>query len=112
MNNDPRQFARRHQAKREETRFAWHQPVAAMLRGDRRNEVVEYARTQVQKWRNYQLCSYDYIKAWEQLLDDPLRAAAILEERSPLAQRLRQNTPFALGKFAADQAFDRIQRIF
>jgi hypothetical protein len=66
-----------------------------MLRGDRCNEVVEYARTQVQKWRDHRLCSHDYIEAWGQLLDDPLRAAAVLEERSPLGRRLRQNTPFA-----------------
>lgn len=66
-----------------------------MLRSDRRDEVVEYAREQVQKWRNHRLCSQDYIEAWEQLLDDPLRAAAVLEEHSPLGQRLRQNTPFA-----------------
>jgi hypothetical protein len=66
-----------------------------MVRGDRCNEVVEYAQTQVQKWRNQQLCSQDYIEAWEQLLADPLHAAAILEKRSPLGRRLRQNTPFA-----------------
>lgn len=95
MDNDPRQLARLQQAKIEESRFAEHQPVAAMLRGDRCNEVVEYARMQVQKWRDHRLCSHDYIEAWEQLLDDPLGAAAVLEERSPLGQRLRQNTPFA-----------------
>ena len=95
MDNDSHQLARLHQAKVEESRFACHQPVAAMLRGDRCNEVVEYAHTQVQKWRDHRLCSHDYIEAWEQLLADPLRAAAVLEERSPLGQRLRQNTPFA-----------------
>jgi hypothetical protein len=66
-----------------------------MLRGDRCNEVVESARTQVQEWRGQQLCSHDYFEAWEQLLDDPLRAVAALEERSSLGRHLRQNTPFA-----------------
>jgi hypothetical protein len=66
-----------------------------MLRGDRCNEVVEFARTQVKKWRDNRLCSHDYIEAWEQLLDDPLSAAAVLEKSSPLGQRLRQKTPFA-----------------
>jgi hypothetical protein len=49
MDNDPGQLARLLQTKSEETCFAQHQPVAAMLRSDRCNEVVEYARTQVQK---------------------------------------------------------------
>ena len=93
--NDPRVQARIQQANREEERLKRHLPVAAILRGVQRDEVVRYAKSEVQRWRQQSLCSQDYVDSWEQLLSEPLRAAAVLEERSPFARRLRQNTPFA-----------------
>ncbi|MHB0989809.1 MAG: hypothetical protein ACYC3O_07220 [Burkholderiales bacterium] len=56
--------------------------------------VVKSAMVQVRLWQEKQLCSQDYIDAWLALLNDPVKAAAILEEHSPYAVQMRQNAPF------------------
>ena len=93
--DDPRLLARLQQGNRDEECRQEHLRVAAMLRGAQREDVVRYAKSEVQRWRSQSLCSKDYVDSWEKLLDEPLRAASLLEEQSPLARRLRQNTPFA-----------------
>ena len=56
---------------------------------------VAEARQQVALWRNKNLCSADYIEAWENLLNVPAQAAAVLEDAfSSSAVQLRQNSPF------------------
>ncbi|MQY52399.1 hypothetical protein GHK24_11510 [Rhodocyclus tenuis] len=49
---------------------------------------------QVRLWRAKNLCSRDYIDAWESLLAQPEKAAEMLEDPSPYAAQLRQNSPF------------------
>lgn len=56
--------------------------------------VVALAMEQVQLWRKSQICSSDYIEAWEGLLEQPREAARVLRDPSPHAAQLRQNSPF------------------
>ena len=56
--------------------------------------VVAEAKMYVKMWRDRGLCSRDYIDAWDDLLDHPQKAADMLEEQSPFAVQLRQNSPF------------------
>ncbi|WP_153117775.1 hypothetical protein [Rhodocyclus tenuis] len=56
--------------------------------------VVASAMEQVRLWRAKNLCSRDYIDAWESLLAQPEKAAEMLEDPSPYAAQLRQNSPF------------------
>lgn len=70
-------------------------PVArALADPDRAPEVVGLAMVQVQLWRKNQICSPDYINAWEGLLKRPKEAARVLQDLSPYAEQLRQNSPF------------------
>ena len=57
-------------------------------------EVVRLAMGQVKLWRTKQICSPDYIDAWEDLLRHPKEAARVLQDPSPYAAQLRQNSPF------------------
>ena len=59
-------------------------------------DVVLSARQQVRLWREKNLCSRDYIEAWESLLEHPVQAANVLEDTSQYAIQLRQNSPFVL----------------
>ncbi|NVE01739.1 hypothetical protein [Massilia sp. BJB1822] len=80
-----------------ERRLEKHRPVARALRGGAAagaDEVLALAHAQIALWERGHLCSQDYIDAWKELLQHPLRAAQILEERSPRAAALRQNSPF------------------
>lgn len=52
------------------------------------------AYAQVELWRRQALCSANYTEELEDFLADPLKAAELLEEDSPRAARLRQNSPF------------------
>ncbi|WP_158898423.1 hypothetical protein [Burkholderia sp. L27(2015)] len=92
-----RQLARAQQREREEQRHLAHAGVAALLRdATRAPAVIAYALEQVAKWERGRLCSRDYIEQWHALLaGSPEAIADLLEARSPLAERLRQNTPFA-----------------
>ena len=56
--------------------------------------VVNSAMVQVRLWQEKQLCSPDYIASWLMLLNDPAKAAAVLEDPSPYAVQMRQNAPF------------------
>lgn len=68
-----------------------------MLKRKSEGEVVlAYAADQVNKWRQGNLCSADYIQEWADLLTHPEQVAKVLVEDSPRAVRLRQNTPFAV----------------
>lgn len=93
--DNQRAIARMLQARREEELLNRHVRVVNMLRGNQCDEVIRYAKSEIERWRQQQLCSQDYIDTWDRLLNDPIQAAAILEERSTLGVRLRQNTPFA-----------------
>lgn len=70
-------------------------PVArALVDTARAPEVVRLAMGQVQLWRKNNVCSPDYIDAWEGLLQRPNEAARVLQDPSPYAAQLRQNSPF------------------
>lgn len=87
--------ARQKQREIEEQRRQKHLPVAGALRDPTQAPaIISAAQRQVVLWRRNNLCSSDYIEAWETLLADPAGAANLLEEQSPRAQQLRQNSPF------------------
>ncbi|WP_162995658.1 hypothetical protein [Janthinobacterium agaricidamnosum] len=90
----------------DERRLAKHAPVALALRTAAApivSEIIFLANLQVERWEKSSLCSRDYIYAWRELLKHPNDAASILEERSPHAAALRQNSPFvaSVRKFQA-----------
>jgi hypothetical protein len=89
------QQARQQQIDRNEVRRQSLLPVAGALRNPRLSgAVVKSALVQVRLWRSKNLCSRDYIEAWEALLKQPEQAAKVLEDQSPYAAQLRQNSPF------------------
>lgn len=78
-------------------RLAKHEPIARALRSASCavvNEIISLAYDQICLWEKDGLCSKDYIDAWRDLLQSPAAAASMLEERSPRAAALRQNSPF------------------
>ena len=80
-----------------ERRLANHAPVARALREGSPStiaEIIALAYVQVELWEKGSLCSMDYISTWKELLQDPVKAAELLEERSSRANALRQNSPF------------------
>ncbi len=80
-----------------ERRLAKHVPVARALREGSPTtiaEIIALAHVQVELWEKGSLCSGDYIATWRALLQDPAKAADVLEERSSRADALRQNSPF------------------
>lgn len=78
-----------------EQRRLKHLPVARALRNPSDAlAVIASAKIQLQLWRDRSLCSGDYIAAWDDLLKQPVRAAAVLEEQSVRAVQMRQNSPF------------------
>jgi hypothetical protein len=89
------QQARRQQELVNERRKRKLLPVArALVDPLRSQEIVRVAMGQVLLWRKNQLCSPDYIDAWEGLLKRPQEAARVLQDSSPYADQLRQNSPF------------------
>ena len=90
-----RLFARAAQDSVNDQRRIKHLPVAHALRDPSLAvSIIALAKAQVQLWRDRGLCSGDYIAAWDEILQEPARAAAILEEQSVRAVQLRQNSPF------------------
>ena len=89
-------LARQDKQKVDEQRREQHLPVARALRDPRQAPlIVAEARQQVALWRSKNLCSADYIEAWESLLNVPVQAAEVLEDAfSSSAVQLRQNSPF------------------
>lgn len=88
--------ARAEKLRQEARRLDKHARIAAMLRDPKLSpSVIKEGLKQVDLWKANKLCSADYIEAWSHLLAHPLRAAGVLEEQSPRAAQLRQNTPFA-----------------
>lgn len=78
-----------------EQRRLKHLPVALALRNPLLAvQIIAAAKAQVQLWREKHLCSGDYISAWDALLVEPAKAAAVLEEESAYAAQMRQNSPF------------------
>jgi hypothetical protein len=78
-----------------EQRRVKHLPVANALRNPSSAlSIISLAKIQLQLWRDHNLCSADYIDAWDELLKQPMRAAALLEEHSLRAVQMRQNSPF------------------
>ena len=91
-----RALARQEQANRENQRKVAHGKVVCLLNGKKtRHVVINSAMKQVSKWKRLQLCSLDYIQAWEGLLKKPSSVAKVLKADTAEARRLRQNTPFA-----------------
>ena len=87
--------ARQDQQNVEDLRLQKHLPVAgALCDPDRAPEVVRLAMGHVQLWCEKDICSRDYIDAWERLLRNPKEAARVLRDPSPYAAQLRQNSPF------------------
>ncbi|MBA3695544.1 MAG: hypothetical protein H0W85_01955 [Methylotenera sp.] len=92
----------RHQARLAQSnielhRLEAHAVVANMLRdANASKDLINKAKAQIAKWRDNQLCSYDFIQEWEVLLENPIKAAEILEDMTPASIRLRQNSPFAV----------------
>lgn len=90
-----RTVARATQSDVNEQRRLKHLPVAHALRNPLLAvQIIVDAKAQVQLWREKHLCSGDYIAAWDALLAEPVRAAAMLEEQSAYAVQMRQNSPF------------------
>ncbi len=74
-------LARQDKQKVDEQRREKHLPVARALRDPRQAPlIVAEARQQVALWRSKNLCSADYIEAWESLLNVPVQAAEVLED--------------------------------
>lgn len=89
------QEARARKTLADKQRLDKHQHVVQALRDPLlASTVIKPALAQVQLWRANQLCSLDYIETWEELLNDPVRAAEALESSSLWAIQLRQNSPF------------------
>lgn len=73
-----------------------HARIAVMLRDPKLSpSVVREGLKQIELWKANKLCSSDYIESWSYLLAHPLLAAKALEDQSPKAVQLRQNSPFA-----------------
>ncbi len=90
-----RQMARKQQQEVNERRREKLRAVALALRDPKQAPgVVAAAKVYVKMWRDKGLCSRDYIDAWDNLLNHPQQAADMLEEQSPAAAQLRQNSPF------------------
>lgn len=92
----------------DERRLLKHRAVANALRGGNAagaDEVLALAHAQITLWEQQNLCSQDYIDAWKELLQDPLHAAQVLEDRSSRAAALRQNSPSvaSVRKFEASR---------
>lgn len=101
------QLARQKQQEVDERRRQSLLSVACALRDPSlSDEVVKDAMRQVDLWRSKKICSRDYVEAWEALLKHPEQAAKLLEEKSPYATQLRQNSPFVstVRKYKADNA--------
>jgi len=87
--------ARQHQLEINEKRRQKYAMVVRALRDPiLAQEVVNSAMVQVHLWQEKKLCSRDYIDGWMALLNDPMKAADVLEENSPYAVQMRQNAPF------------------
>ncbi len=90
-----RKMARQQQQEINDRRREKLRPVVLALRDPKKAPgVVAEAKMYVKMWRDRGLCSRDYIDAWDDLLDHPQKAADMLEEQSPFAVQLRQNSPF------------------
>lgn len=88
-------LARQEKLALDERRREKHLPVACALRNPRQAAaIIAEASEQIRLWRSRQLCSADYIRAWEWLLKQPVEAANVLESRSLRSVQLRQDSPF------------------
>ncbi len=90
-----KQSARLSQSNVEKSRLDAHALVATQLRDEHaRKDIIISAKAQINKWRASRLCSDDFIKEWESLLESPIKAANVLENMDSVSIRLRQNSPF------------------
>jgi hypothetical protein len=77
-----------------ETSVAYHQVIADRLQSQ--PEILDMARRRVQAWLESREGGRFYAQKWAEILaGDPYSIAAFLVERSELADKLRQSTPFA-----------------
>lgn len=96
LNLNQRVKARLAQRDIELNRHQAHAKIAKLLRDkEASKEIISKAKEQIQKWRDGNLCSPNFIHEWEMLLENPIQAADILEAMSPISIRLRQNSPFS-----------------
>ena len=94
-----RRLARSQQEVVERDRLIKHHRIALdllVLPAKARNELVAKARATVQRWRDHDLCSADYIERWSALLSLPVRemAMAITSDADGWGTALRQNSPW------------------
>lgn len=96
VNISSRQRAREELAAWEERRRLAHVVLAGRLSNPIVcDTIIASARSMVSLWRERQLCSIDFIEAWDDLLTGPLEAlVTTLGATDPTANRLRQNSPF------------------
>lgn len=78
----------------EERSVAYHRAIAERLR--RQPEILERARQRVSTWMAAGETAPFYARKWAEVLARDVSAiASFLEERSELADELRQSSPFA-----------------
>ena len=95
-NVSQKQKARVDQHEIELARMEAHANVVRLLKDSLlATKVIDEARKQIELWRENNLCSADFIQAWEELLANLEKAIVVLTEMSPLSIRLRQNSPFS-----------------
>lgn len=96
---DSRAMARLQQASVEQSRLIRHQRIAldlAISSHDARNQLIEQAKSMVNRWKNERLCSKDYIDRWESILNLPPKkmAETIVSDMEGWGPALRQNSPW------------------
>lgn len=93
-----RKMARLHQTVVEKDRLIRHQSIALQLLCLPKREalqIVERARSVVQRWSQEDLCSVDYISRWKEILQKPLGeiSRSIVSDNDGWGTALRQNSP-------------------
>ena len=94
-----RRAARAAQRLVEKDRLIKHQRLAIdllVMPKDRREALIEAARSEVARWRRERLCSADYADRWDDMLQLLLKelAQAMASESLEWGTALRQNSPW------------------
>jgi PHD/YefM family antitoxin component YafN of YafNO toxin-antitoxin module len=94
-----RQLARANQAIVEKDRLNRHHRIAldlVTMPAAKRDQLIQNARSMVNRWRNESLCSADYIQRWEQILNlNPVEMANVMvSDADGWGPSLRQNSPW------------------
>jgi len=75
----------------------FHRKIYDLLKSSgRADEIQQKARERIALWKERQLCSVEYINAWETMLDNlDLFKGMALDDPSDNGVALRQNSPFS-----------------